>query len=642
MIKIFQLIVSIIIGTIFSIVSLQGQTVDEIKSSSDEYLYGEGFSTTVARADEDALNQLISQIAVTVSNEIVSHINEGAEGENSSTFSQVTKSYTGATITNTERIIIENEPDAHVFRFIRKSEINRIFEARERKIIEMVRLGEKGLSEMKIDNALKHFYWAYALTKSLRYPAELHYIDRENIDRQLITWLPAKINSIFHDIELVYCDETHSNGGQFEVEVKYANEPVASFDYTFFDGSDWSNIYSCRNGVGVLELRPGVDISKVQVKCEYLFENEAMMDPEIQSVMDLSTPVVFRDAYITVRVDAKEDETRSTISTTPATLEQEGVKTDEQTVVGKENDELSMLERVMIAQDGGDMVYSVGEKIEVSEVQDTEYYIDIISQIRGAIQSKDYQSVKKYFTEEGYDIFERLVAYGNAKVLSARDFSFIGMNNSVTCRSIPLSFSFSGNKRTFIENISFTFDQARKINNLTFCLDHEAQSRIAAIEQWDESSRYLIINFLENYKTAYALKRIDYLRHIFADDALIITGRVLVPIKKSDLDVNYEPQSTIRLTKQTKEQYMSGLERVFASNQYVNLKFSGTDVVKYGKGGEVYGIQLKQDYYSTYYGDSGYLFLMVDLNDIHRPVIHVRTWQDSQDVDFGIINPHMF
>lgn len=61
-----------------------------------------------------------------------------------------------------------------------------------------------------------------------------------------------------------------------------------------------------------------------------------------------------------------------------------------------------------------------------------------------------------------------------------------------------------------------------------------------------------------------------------------------------------------------------------------------------GKSGELYGIQIRQDYFSTYYGDSGYLFLMVDLNNPEEPIIHVRTWQPERDPNFGIISAGHF
>jgi hypothetical protein len=61
-----------------------------------------------------------------------------------------------------------------------------------------------------------------------------------------------------------------------------------------------------------------------------------------------------------------------------------------------------------------------------------------------------------------------------------------------------------------------------------------------------------------------------------------------------------------------------------------------------GKGGEMYAIQIAQDYYSTHYGDKGYLFLMVDINDLEHPLIKVRTWQPEKDPKFGLYGPGDF
>jgi hypothetical protein len=41
-------------------------------------------------------------------------------------------------------------------------------------------------------------------------------------------------------------------------------------------------------------------------------------------------------------------------------------------------------------------------------------------------------------------------------------------------------------------------------------------------------------------------------------------------------------------------------------------------------------VQIRQNYFSSNYGDQGWLFLMVDLNDPGEPVIHVRTWQPTR------------
>ena len=80
---------------------------------------------------------------------------------------------------------------------------------------------------------------------------------------------------------------------------------------------------------------------------------------------------------------------------------------------------------------------------------------------------------------------------------------------------------------------------------------------------------------------------------------------------------------------------MEQLERCFESNEFINIRFAENDIVKAGKGGEIYGIQIKQDYYSSNYGDTGYLFLMVDLNDPKQPIITVRVWMPERDPDFS-------
>ena len=47
-------------------------------------------------------------------------------------------------------------------------------------------------------------------------------------------------------------------------------------------------------------------------------------------------------------------------------------------------------------------------------------------------------------------------------------------------------------------------------------------------------------------------------------------------------------------------------------------------------GEDIFGVRLLQEYNSASYGDKGYLFLLVDLRDTKRPVIHVRAWQPDK------------
>jgi hypothetical protein len=199
-----------------------------------------------------------------------------------------------------------------------------------------------------------------------------------------------------------------------------------------------------------------------------------------------------------------------------------------------------------------------------------------------------------------------------------------------------MSFTFSGNNRTFVEDIVVNMNKEGKVEAISFGLNKAAVDDIVTQTSWGEDVRKVLINFLESYKTAYALKRYDYINSIFSDDALIITGSVL---KRTTANEN-QPMSkqAIKYTRQTKAEFMKRLKHIFAGNEYINLRFADNQIRKSGVGGEIYGIQIKQDYFSSSYGDTGYLFLMVDLNNPKEPIIHVRTWQPEKDPDFGVID----
>lgn len=98
----------------------------------------------------------------------------------------------------------------------------------------------------------------------------------------------------------------------------------------------------------------------------------------------------------------------------------------------------------------------------------------------------------------------------------------------------------------------------------------------------------------------------------------------------------------MRYTREGKNEYIARMARSFASKEFINIRFSDNSVKKLGKGMESYAIQIKQDYYSSNYGDTGYLFLYVDINDPENPIIKVRTWQPKPDPKFKLIDAGYF
>ena len=156
------------------------QSWESVRDSED-YIYGVGTGETVREADNNAMAELISKIATSVSGETqmsIESVNKNGSIDESSQFSQSIKSYSSVTLTNTGQIILQEKPIAHVARWIKKAELERIFEARKRKAIDLVESALAAEEKGQADLVLRDYYWALTLLKSLQYPNEVMYRDK--------------------------------------------------------------------------------------------------------------------------------------------------------------------------------------------------------------------------------------------------------------------------------------------------------------------------------------------------------------------------------------------------------------------------------------------------------------------------------
>lgn len=588
------------------------QSIEEIQQSPD-YLWGTGNAATLKQADNDALAALISQISTKVS----ASFEQQTEGQNNSegnavadeSFKSVISTYSRATLTNTRRIVIQNEPEAAVMRYIKVTEIQRIFDGRKNKILNFVQEAQQAESGAKVADALRYYYWALILLQSYPDGNFLSAKDEQGKEQLLSSWIPKQMNDIFSHITLSI-ERVHVDGDLKTIYVKvlYKDQPACNYDYTYFDGRDWSNTFSAKDGRGVIELPAMSKADGLSVKTEYIFEGEANIDNELAEVMATVSPQAMRASYL--KLEGQE----MACMTTDESVNQLAASS----AAAKEtNSGMTFL-----------------------DAKECNAYLLTMQKVEAAIRTGNYPDIQSLCTVAGYDMFNRLIKYGNAKIISHPSFQFLKFGDEITCRSLPMSFSFGGNRRTFVEDVVFILNKEAKIESLSFALNKPAVDDIMNRTAWGDNVRKVLINFLESYKTAYALKRYDYINSIFSDDALIITGSV---VKRSGSSEK-QPlnKSVVKYTKQTKQEYMKKLEYIFKSSEFINLRFADNQVRKSGVGGEVYGIQIKQDYFSSSYGDTGYLFLMVDLNNPKEPLIHVRTWQPEKDPDFGLIDLSYF
>jgi hypothetical protein len=459
-------------------------------------------------------------------------------------------------------------------------------------IFDYLRGAKEAEKVRRIADALRYYYWASCLLMSMQHPQEMRYMADDGM-HILASWIPEQIRSILGQLK---AEVTKIEDLEVSLLFTYQGQPVTNLDFSYWDGMSWSNIYPTNNGVTQVEMRPGADTEKFKIKYEYAFESQMQQVPELKQLMQIFKRIPYRESDVTIAAGKKADQ-----------------------------------KRAMAVYQAS--VASAGAATHAVAVEQPKEYTKTVDKIITAIKTKNYTSVKDLFTDDGYEMFDKLLHYGNATVLGNPQLNFYQLSDRVICRSVPMRFTFKNNNRALVEDVTFTFNDDDKIESLAFGLDKAARDDIFNRDAaaWNDSVRMVIATFLENYKTAFALKRLDYIQSIFDDDAIIIVGHMTKQAKKNMENGKYIDNQLVKYTRLDKNTYIKNLERSFKSNQFINIRFTDNEVKKMGKGGQTYGILIHQDYYSSTYGDTGYLFLMVDLNDMDQPCIKVRTWQPNRD-----------
>lgn len=579
--------------------TVTAQGVDGIKRNSS-YLYGEGGGVTLQAAKEAALADLIQKISVTVHSDFTSkerELNQDGNVTSDAEYQSIIRSYSTATLTNVKTIVLKPEPDASVFLYIAKSEIDRIFESRVAKAKEFVGNADEALKNGQIDDALRYYYWSYCLVKSLRYPNEAKiFVDGQ--ERSLLAWLPTRIDDVMGKVK-VQSRRTADN--TYEITATYDGRPVRSMDYTYFDGVDNSPVYSILDGKGLVELRPGMAMDAVQLKLEYEFRGLSRNDSEVEAVVGAMKPAVYRRAYHRVALDGAASPAESTSTDVNGSMQSPLALTD---------------------------MGTLGTAVMKPVMQ--------------ALRSGSIELCRQKFTADGWEEFSKLMGYGKVTLMDDIHLDYFADGDCVVCRGLPVSCRFNRG-RVFNEKLSFYIDSnSKQITHVAMGLGREAMNDVVLGHlDWSEKSRTRIVGFLEDYRTAYATKNLEYLDKVFDDNAVIVLGKRLQVAPQLNKE-GYMNNHRVQFTQLTKREFLRNLRRQFQSKDYINLHFSQNRIYQLQKGVERYGIEIKQDYYSSNYGDTGYLTLIFDLTNPDQPVIHVRTWQEQPDPNFGVVSPADF
>lgn len=197
-------------------------------------------------------------------------------------------------------------------------------------------------------------------------------------------------------------------------------------------------------------------------------------------------------------------------------------------------------------------------------------------------------------------------------------------------RNIPLMMKPTG-EREFGEDeyqeAVISFDKQGNVESFYLSISMNLYMNVikSNLELTDLRRRQLILDYVEQFRTAYNQKDIKFLNQVFSDDALIITGKVITTKHAEGFT-----SQKIQYNKQSKEQYIKNLSGVFKRNSYIKVTFDDIEVMRHPVNPNFYGVTLLQGWTSGKYHDDGYLFLLWDFTNESAPQIHVRTWQPDK------------
>lgn len=496
---------------------------------------------------------------------------------------------------------------------------------REKRLRELLDIAQKAEKERKLGTVLKYYYGALAymgrfpqagsLTINYDYAALGRpwgtKITNTSTNHTLKDWLPEHIKLILSSIR-VHCYQDDSDVFKKNFVFTWPdNTPVTNGDFCFNlnKGEGWSWLYDITDGEGEIEKRDCPQKFDIQFEYKYIEQwhsDEAIRNEVKNATADFSTEAIH---HITVE-NSKPKSLPPTIPDKPSP------STDARTAYIKSSN--SPLQNVLESEKGE--------------------YKEAIAKICDAIKTKHYASVKDSFTPKGYKLFLNFVEGGKVTVKNATQYNLISCWDEVYARSIKMTIQYHSKKDIMTKNVVFVFNADKKIHGIQFAIDEVTRQDINAQDNWSNEMKFAVMNFIENYQTAYNLKRLDYIKSVFSDDAVIIVGQVLPVTKVNDsgnINFNDGKSQKVKYYKLSKDEYLKRLTRIFGTNEWIDINFANIDISQHPNqdAKAVYGLGMRQDYSSQHYGDTGYLFLVVDMNDQQKPVIHLRVW--TPEAEFG-------
>lgn len=492
-----------------------------------------------------------------------------------------------------------------VLRYVTAEEWGKRYDSLKRKIEEYLESAEIFTS---VVDQLRCYTWAYALLR--QYNRGDIKIDNKAADQEAISRINSLLDGIkveVKGIEKVEGDKNYPY--KLFLDFMYEGEPLSNITFSYFDGSGVIEGETVKDGRSMLMMKKLNQTFKITIDC--CMEDQARLQaPGIyQSIREL-------------RLSGALPAAQKEIITQP-----KGVKPQKEVDTNNFKNESAV---------DKSLKNSEAQYGSTTAAANSQSYTTIMDKIVSSFTDKSI-SVREHFTDNGWDDYEKIVAEGNPVVARTPSWRFVKLDTLVICRELPVKLKFPSSRKSFIEDVVFRINErTKKIESVAYKLGASTESSIMA-KDWSETDRLTLITFLEDYRSAYCLRDIAYIKKVFSNDAYIIVGKVLQKSTKKFNDKTELIDSDGRAvyTRYSKKQYIENLSRSFLSKEFVNVRFEECDVCSgYGSKKGIYAVQVRQLYTSNNYADEGILTLAIDMRDDVNPLVRVRVWQQERDVNY--------
>lgn len=288
-------IVFLVLG-LLSCLAAFAQDWEGVKADSS-YIWGEGWGASIEEADQQALSSLISKITIAVVSDfrqVEQQVSSSKGDEHYMMQSSRSSAYSNVTLSNTHRVVIRSGRKSHVGRWIHRDELDIIFTDRKSRIIEYEECALNAEEAGRVDDALRYHYWAYVLLRSLQRPSEL----RSEDGKMLLNSIPESITAILDDVNVRM---TSHVGDVVRLSFTFRGRPVGGLDFSYFDGARWSSMTSVRSGLAALDMAPGALADYIQLRVEYAYCGDSLMDGELFDTMTVLNLKPIRKSFITFK-----------------------------------------------------------------------------------------------------------------------------------------------------------------------------------------------------------------------------------------------------------------------------------------------------------------------------------------------------